>query len=60
MEISPLYDLEKMFYLPPKLSSEVEIRFVHLVGIVDVPFEGMNFSASQPQKSGFSIGFSYF
>ena len=33
-------------YLPSKLSWVVEIKYVHLVGVLDVPFGGLDFSAS--------------
>ena len=46
MGISSSFDLEKvlfLFYLLSKLGQEVEIWYVHLVGAIDVPFEGLNF-----------------
>ena len=39
MEISPLFDYEKVFllaYLVSKLSQEVEICYVHFVEVLDV------------------------
>ena len=42
-----LFDLEKVLflsYLPSKLSYELKIWYVHLVGVVDVHFEGLDFS----------------
>ena len=48
MRISLLLDLEKVQFLPyspSKLSWEVEICYVYLVGILDVPFGGLDFSA---------------
>ena len=59
MGISPLFDLEKVLflpYLPSKSSQEVEIWNVH--------FGSLDFSAlfppSQPQKSSFLVIFSPF
>ena len=46
--IFPLFGVEKKLflpYLPSKLIWEVEIWYVHLVGGVDVNFEGLDFSA---------------
>ena len=46
MGISPLLTLKRccsLPYLPSKLGYEVEIRYVHLVGALDVRFGGLNF-----------------
>ena len=48
MGIYPLFDLEKVLlltYLRSKLGQEVEIWYVHLVGVLDVLFGGVDFSA---------------
>ena len=47
MEISPFFDMEKGLFLPylsSKLSYELEIRYVHSVGVLNVPFGGLCFS----------------
>ena len=47
----PSFDLKKVLFLPnfpSQLGQEVEIRYVHLVGALDVLFEGLDFSA--PKK----------
>ena len=54
MKEFPFFNLEKVLFLsyrPSKLSYEVEVWYVHLIGIMDVSFEDFNFSAdmaSQP------------
>ena len=58
MEISPLFDLKIVLflpYLPSKLRWEAEIRYVYLVGALNVVFWSHNFSApfqplSAPKK----------
>ena len=48
MGIYPHSGLKKvlfLLYLPSKLSYEVEIWYVHLTGVLDVPFGGLDFSA---------------
>ena len=50
MRISALFDPKKvLFLLPPhilfKLDKEVQILYVHSVGVLYVPFEGLDFSA---------------
>ena len=63
MRISPLFDLEKV--LDSELSWEVEICYVHLVEILDVLSEGVDFSVSfhpliAPKEWFFSRVFSFF
>ena len=68
MGIYPLLDREKVLfhpYLPYKLSKEVEIPCIHLVWVLDVLFEGLNFLASfysltAPKKWFFGGFFSIF
>ena len=47
MSSFPLSDLERIPFLPylfSKLNSGIKIWYVHLVKILDVPFEGSSFS----------------
>ena len=68
MGFPPLFDPQKMLflpYLPSKLSKEVEISYVHLVGALDVSFRGLDFSAlfqplTAPKEVVFSRVFSSF
>ena len=67
MGISLLFDLEKalfLSYLPSKFSQEVEIRYIYQLEVLNVPFEGLDFSAPfHPliaSKSGFLVVFSHF
>ena len=49
MGISPLFELKNELFLPYlpsiKLGQEIEIRYVHLVRALDMPFGGLDFSA---------------
>ena len=60
MKIFLLFDLKKVLllsYVPSKLSWKVEILYVHLVEVLNLPFEGLDiqsyFNPSQPQRTGF-------
>ena len=49
MKVILLFDLEKrlfLSYLPTKLSWEVEIWYVHLIGILHLRFGGLDFQVS--------------
>ena len=64
-EISSRFDLKKVLflpYLPSKLDYEVEIWYIHLLGALDAPFGGLDFSAkfpplAAPKKRFFWSGF---
>ena len=68
MGFFPLFELKKVLflsYLPSILSKEAEIRYVHLVGALEVPFGGLNFSVpyhplTAPKKLFFGRVFSFF
>ena len=55
MKITPLFDLEKVLflpYLPCKFGYEVKIIYVHLIDALNILCGGLNFSAPfQPLPS---------
>ena len=67
MEISSIFNLKKVLFLPYrpwKLDYEVEIWYVYLVGVLNVPFGGLDFSAqlqpfTAPKKWFFGQVFSF-